>query len=114
MRIFGLHFLDVAIVLIYLVGMMLIGVIMVLYIFLMVLPQRREQRKAKEMLDAIKKNDRVIFGGGILGTVVNVHQDGYVTLRIDDASNAKLRVLRGAISRVLTEEDKLRHLRDRF
>lgn len=76
-----------------------------LWFIMMVLPQRRDQKKAKEMLETLKKNDRVLFAGGICGTVANIHQDGYVTIRIDDSSNAKMRVLRGAISRVITDDD---------
>lgn len=85
--------------------LMLVGAISVLYIFMMVLPQRREQKRAKELMDNLKKNDRVLFSGGILGTIANVHQDGYVTIRVDDATNAKMRVMRQSISRVLTDED---------
>lgn len=86
---------------------LLIGVVFALYIFLMVLPQRRDQKRAQEMMDNLKKNDRVLFGGGILGTIVNVHSDGYVTLKIDESSNAKMRVLRSGIVKVLTDEDSL-------
>ena len=81
-----------------LLPMLMIGI--VFYLMLM----RPEQRKRKEMeklLENIKKNDHVITVGGICGTVVNAApKSTYVTIRVDDSTNTKLRVLRSAISRV--------------
>ena len=48
--------------------------------------------------------DQVVTVGGILGVVSNM-TDKYVTLRVDDKSNAKIRVLRSSISRVLSADD---------
>jgi preprotein translocase subunit YajC len=57
------------------------------------------------MLGSLKKNDRVVTIGGIIGTVASTSQDGReVTLKIDD--NARLRVLRSAIQGPLREQDQ--------
>ena len=75
------------------------------YLFLMILPARRDQKKMKELMDGLKKNDRVLTNSGIKGTVVNLQKDSpWVTLRICESTNAKMQVLRSAISRVLGDE----------
>lgn len=76
-----------------------------LFYFLILRPQRQEQSKRQAMLANLKKNDRVIILGGIYGVVTNVHLEAdEITVKVDEASNAKLRVQLGAISRVLGEE----------
>ncbi len=84
---------------------LLIGV---LFYFMMIRPQRRQQRGLKDLLANLKKNDKVVTIGGIVGTVVIVEKDRpYVTLRVDEKSETKIRMLRSSISRILTDEDEL-------
>jgi len=81
-------------------------VIGLLFYFMFAVPQKREQQKLKEMLGNLKKNDRVVTAGGIYGTVVNVQQDSpHVTIRVDETTNTKLRVMRSSISRVVTGDE---------
>ncbi len=77
----------------------------ILYFFLIVRPERRKQSEQKAKLDALKKNDRVVTIGGIYGVVMNVQRDSdEVTLKIDEATNTKLRVTFGAIARIVGDE----------
>ena len=69
-------------------------------------PQQKEQQRQRKFLDELKKNDRVITAGGILGTVVNISGDSeFVTLKIDENNNTKLQVLKQSIVRVVKEDD---------
>ena len=78
-----------------LVPLLLIGII---FYFLLVRPQKREREKQDSVLKALKKNDRVVTIGGIVGTIVNIEPDGdVVTLRVDD--NTRMVFLRSAIQR---------------
>ncbi|MFQ5734847.1 MAG: preprotein translocase subunit YajC [Planctomycetaceae bacterium] len=53
----------------------------------------------------LKKHDRVVTIGGIIGTVASTSQDGReVTLKIDD--NARMKVLRTAIQGPLADADQ--------
>lgn len=80
--------------------------IMALYFLLMVRPQQKEQAKTSEKMAALKKNDRVLTIGGILGTVVANRQDsGFVTLRIDEANNTRIQVRSSAIASIVSDED---------
>ncbi len=79
--------------------------VMVLYFLLMVPRQKqKEDAKTAEVLTNLKKNDRVVTAGGILGTIVNIREDTeYLTIRIDD--NAKMQILKQSVVRVLKDDD---------
>ena len=79
--------------------------IMLLFFFLFLRPQQRERAQRDTMLAGLKKNDRVVTAGGIYGIVTNVQKESdEVTLRIDEATNTKIRVTFGSIARVLGDE----------
>lgn len=77
--------------------------IFVIFYFLLIRPQQKQKKQHKEMLDAIKKGDRVITSSGFMGTVANIHKD-VVTLQIGD--NVKLKMKKDHIAMLQTEEDK--------
>jgi preprotein translocase subunit YajC len=82
-----------------------LAMIAVLFYFLMVRPERRKQAAHRELLEALKKNDRVVTVGGIYGVVMNVDRAAdKVTLKIDETTNAKIQVTYGSISRVVGDE----------
>jgi len=85
----------------------LFGAMMVVFYLLLIRPQQKKQkdaeRRKKEMLENLKRNDHVMTIGGIHGVVTNVGDDG-VTLRVDDKTDARIRVSRDAVSQVITDE----------
>jgi preprotein translocase subunit YajC len=67
-------------------------------------PEREKAKRQQEILAAIKKNDRVVTSSGIYGTVASVDREAdRLTLKIDEASNAKLTVTLSSVTRVLRE-----------
>lgn len=62
----------------------LLPMVLILAVFWLFLirPQRKKDKKVKEMLAALKKGDRVCTIGGIYGTIVNVRDENTVTLAI--------------------------------
>lgn len=74
----------------------------VAFYFLLIMPERRKQAEQKKQLNLLKKNDRVVTLGGIIGTITNISPGSDdVTLRIDDNNNTRVRVLRSAVTRVV-------------
>ena len=73
----------------------------IIFYFLLMRPQSKEKKIRQQMLDAVKKNDRVVTLGGIIGTVVSV-KDDEITLKVDESSNTKITFLRSAIQRVVS------------
>jgi preprotein translocase subunit YajC len=73
-----------------------------LFFFLIVLPGQRRERKAREeLMSKLKKNDEVVTSSGIIGVVINIKDDGEVTLKSDES---RIRVLRSSIARILTKD----------
>ncbi len=80
--------------------LLLLGV----FYFLILRPQKQDQVRRAEMFRSLKKNDRVVTSSGIYGVVTNVEIDkNEVTLRVDETSNTKLRVTLTSIAKVLGE-----------
>jgi preprotein translocase subunit YajC len=52
--------------------------------FLFILPQRREQKRHRELLAALKPGDQVVTMGGLVGDIVHLRDD-LVTLKSGDA-----------------------------
>ena len=72
------------------------------FYFLIILPSQRKEKKQRESLfSALKKNDEVVTAGGIIGVVQNI-KDDEVTIKIDE--NAKMRVLKSSITRIITKD----------
>ena len=77
--------------------------IFVVFYFLLIRPQQRKAKDHKTMLDALRRGDRVVTGGGIIGTVARVENPEEVT--VDIADGVRVRVLRSTISNVLAKPD---------
>ncbi|MFC7064967.1 preprotein translocase subunit YajC [Brucella rhizosphaerae] len=72
--------------------------IFVIMYFLIIRPQRTQMKKRQEMLSAVRRGDTVVTGGGIVGKVQKVHDDGELDVEI--AEGVRIRVLRSALSEV--------------
>ena len=63
---------------------------------------RREKKKRAELLDNIKKHDKVLTIGGVVGTVVEMKDDS-VVLKVDETSNTRITFTKTAISQVIQQ-----------
>lgn len=66
---------------------------------------RKNQKQFQDMLTNLKKNDRVMTIGGIVGSVVSCTPEE-VVLKVDESANVKITFVRSAIKKVLTEAPK--------
>ncbi|MFZ5568829.1 MAG: preprotein translocase subunit YajC [Thermodesulfobacteriota bacterium] len=66
-----------------------------IFYFLLIRPQQKKAKEHREMLNQLKKGDRVITSGGIHGTITSV-DDTAVTLEI--AEKVRIKVVRGNIA----------------
>lgn len=79
----------------------IMGFVAITY-FLLLRPQRQQEQKRKAMIEAIKKNDKVVTTGGIYGTVTSVDPaTDRVVLRIDDEKGVKVSFTRSSVARVV-------------
>ncbi|MFH1830261.1 MAG: preprotein translocase subunit YajC [Pseudomonadota bacterium] len=72
-------------------------VIFAIFYFLMIRPQQKQQKRHKEMLTALKKGDKVVTRGGMMGTVYAI-AESIVTLEVAD--NVKIKFSRESIAGV--------------
>jgi preprotein translocase subunit YajC len=76
--------------------------IFVVFYFMMIRPQMKQQKERKNMIESLKKGDEVVAGGGIVGRVAKI-EDTFVTLEVSRAGNqtVELVVQRSGIASVL-------------
>ena len=71
------------------------ALIFVVFYFLLILPQQKKSKSLKKMLESLKKGDRVVTLGGIIGTITSIAQD-VVTLQVSD--NVRIKVVRDSVT----------------
>jgi len=75
-----------------------------IFYFMLIRPQQRKEKERRKMIGDTKTGDRVMFSGGILGTVTNVKEQTFV---VKIADNVKVEVARGAVNKVLEKDEKI-------
>lgn len=77
-------------------------IIFVLFYFMLIRPQRRQQKEHQLKLAALRSGDEVVAAGGIHGLITNV-ADRTVTLKIAD--NVKIKIERQSVLSILKKSD---------
>mgnify|MGYP003626403676 CR=1 FL=1 len=84
-------------------SMLPLVLIFVVFYFLLIRPQQKRAREHREMLAALRRGDRIVTGGGIIGTVTRVKDDDELTVEI--AEGVKVSVARGTVATVISRSD---------
>jgi preprotein translocase subunit YajC len=77
--------------------------IFVIFYLLMIRPQQRRVKEHQAAINAVKKGDEVITGGGIRGRVTKVTDE---EAEVEIASGVKVRVVKSTLSHVITKNAK--------
>lgn len=75
-----------------------IVLIFVIMYFLIIRPQRQQMKTREAMLAAIRRNDTIVTGGGVVGKVTKVIDDH--ELEVEIAKDTRVRVVRAMVSEV--------------
>jgi len=75
----------------------IIGMVVIFY-FLLIRPQQKRQKETQEMIEAVKKGDRVVTASGLYGTVAGI-KENIIVLKI--AENTKVEMLKSSVSGVV-------------
>jgi preprotein translocase subunit YajC len=87
--------------------LLMLGVFALLYFIVLRPANKRQERERQNLLNNMKKNDRVITSAGIYGTVVSVSdKEDEVVVKVDD--NTRLKMLKSSILRNLSGEEALK------
>ena len=77
--------------------------IFVLFYFLLIMPQQKRAKKKKDMVSNLKKGDRVMTAGGMIGTVTTLATK-VVTLQV--AEGTRIKINRAYIEEMLEESEE--------
>ena len=80
--------------------------IFVVFYFLLIRPQQSKMKAQKEMLAGVKRGDRVVTGGGIIGLVTKVIGDN--ELQVELAEGVRVRIIKGTITDIITRGESVR------
>jgi preprotein translocase subunit YajC len=78
--------------------------IVAIFYFLLIMPQRREQKRHREMLSTLKRGDQVVTIGGLVGEIINLN-DELVQLKSGDA---RVTVERARTAQLMAEPATIR------
>ena len=89
-------------------GTMWIGLLLMIAVFYFVLFRGNPGTKKKraQMFDNLKKNDKIMTIGGVIGTVVTI-KDKEIVVKVDEATNTKMTFLKSAIQSVVQDDTDL-------
>lgn len=78
--------------------------IFVVFYFLMIRPQQKRVKDHKAMVDALRRGDRIITNGGLVGVVTKV-TDGEREVQIEIAEGVRVKVVRDMIATVTSKTE---------
>ncbi|GAB6853699.1 preprotein translocase subunit YajC [Asaia astilbis] len=79
--------------------------VFVVFYFVLIRPQQTRQRELKAQLNALRRGDRIVTTGGIVG-VVQLAREGTAEIEVEIASGVKIQLMRENVSKVLTSSAK--------
>jgi preprotein translocase subunit YajC len=78
--------------------------IFVIFYFLMIRPQQKKMKDHRAVLDAIRRGDRIVTNGGLVGLVIKVNADER-QVDVEIAEGVRVKVMRDMISSVLSKTE---------
>ena len=79
----------------------MIGIMLAIFYFLLIRPQQRRDKERREMLAQVKTGDKVLFAGGLIGSIANA-KDKTLVIKISDG--VKVEASRNSINAILGED----------
>ncbi|MFP6905538.1 MAG: preprotein translocase subunit YajC [Verrucomicrobiota bacterium] len=79
----------------------MIAIMLAIFYFLLIRPQQRRDRERRKMLSKVKTGDKVLFLGGLIGSVANAKEK---TLSIKIADGVKVEASRNSITAILDKD----------
>ncbi len=86
-----------------LVALLPLVLIFVVFYFLIIRPQQKKMKDHKTLVEGLRRGDRVVTSGGIIGTVAKVTGEREITLEI--AEGVRVRAVRGMIAEVMARTE---------
>ncbi len=72
--------------------------ILLIFYFILIRPQQKQQKEYAKMLEGLKKNDQIVTLGGVHATIINIKEKTFI-IRVDD--NVRLEIDKSAVGRLV-------------
>ncbi len=80
--------------------------IFAVFYFLLIRPQQKKMKEHREMLAAVRRGDKVVTGGGIIGTIAKVVSDD--ELQVEIAEGVKVKIARSTLASVMSKTEPVK------
>ena len=87
------------------ISLMPLLIIFAIFYFLLIRPQQQHHKRLRAELKALRRGDRIVTAGGVIGTVQRT-QEGTPEVEVEIAQNVRVLVQRNTIAAVLTSTAK--------
>ena len=94
----------------FLVQLFPLVLIFIVFYFLLIRPQQAKVKAQREMLAGVKRGDRVVTGGGIIGLVTKVISDS--ELQVELAEGVRVRIIKQTITDIVSRGESVRGAKD--
>jgi preprotein translocase subunit YajC len=81
--------------------------IFIIFYFLMIRPQQKKMKEHRAVLDAIRRGDRIVTNGGLVGLVTKVNAEER-QLDVEIAEGVRVKVMRDMVSSVLSKTEPVK------
>lgn len=77
--------------------------IFAIFYFMLIRPQQRKEKERRKTIETLRAGQRVLFGGGLLGTIKEVRE---YTFMVEIANGVVVEIARGAVAKLLEADEK--------
>jgi preprotein translocase subunit YajC len=83
-------------------NLILFGGMMVLLWVMLIMPQRKQQKLRKQMLESLKVGDKIVTTGGIYGVITKISEN---SMRVKIARDTEIRITRAGVTQKTSKEE---------
>jgi preprotein translocase subunit YajC len=84
-------------------GLILLALLLVLFWFVLVRPQRTRAREQQELVRALEPGDEIVSTGGLYGTITEIEDE---VLHVEIADGLRVRMARGAVAGIVDRDEE--------
>ena len=84
-------------------GLIVLAILLVLFWFVLVRPQRTRQREQQQLIHDLEPGDEIVSAGGIYGTITEIEDD---VLQVEISPGLIVRMARGAVAGIVETDEE--------
>ncbi len=84
-------------------GLILLALLLVLFWFVLVRPQRSRAREQQQLIRSLEAGDEIVSTGGIYGTITEIEDE---VLHVEIADGLRVRMARGAVAGIVERDEE--------